>query len=68
MSKDIKIGDKVKLKYYRGKEEFGIYTLVALPYIEEKTGCTMVKATLPDCPGVFSFGIEYIIEVISEEE
>ena len=67
MSKDIKIGDKVKLKYYSGKEEFGIYTIVTLPYIEEKSGCTMVKATTPDCPGTFSFGIEYIVEVISEE-
>ena len=67
MSKDIKIGDKVKLKCYRGEKEFTIYTVVALPYVEEKSGCTMVKATTPDCPGTFSFGIEYIVEVISEE-
>ena len=66
MSKDIKIGDKVKLKCYRGEEEFAIYTVVVPPYVEEKSGCTMVKATTTDCPGTFSFGIEYIIEVVRE--
>ena len=67
MSKDIKIGDKVKLKCYRGEKEFVIYTIVAPPFIEEKSGNTMVKATISTCPGTFSFGVEYIVEVIHEE-
>lgn len=66
MNKDIKVGDKVKLKCYRGDEKFAIYTVVAPPFIQEKSGSTMVRTTTPDCPGTFIFCTEYIVEVIRE--
>ena len=67
MSKDIKIGDKVKLKCYRGEKDFAIYTVVALPYIEEKTKQLLVKTNAPGVPGHFIIPVVSIIEVISEE-
>tara|TARA_E500000178_G_C16976817_1_gene733762 strand:- start:630 stop:836 length:207 start_codon:yes stop_codon:yes gene_type:complete len=67
MSKDIKIGDKVKLKCYRGDKEYVYYTVVSLPFIEPKTKMPLIKTKADDIPGIFTIPVETIVEVISEE-
>ena len=66
MSKDIKIGDKIKLKCYRDNEEYVYYTVVELPLIEPKTKMPLVKAKADGVPGHFIIPVETIVEVISE--
>ena len=67
MSKDIKIGDKIKLKCYRGDEPFVYYEVVELPFIEPKTKQLLVKTKAPGVPGHFTIPVISIIEVISEK-
>ena len=67
MSKDIKIGDKIKLKCYRGDEPFLYYTVVELPFIETKSRTWLVKTKAPGVPGHFTVPVNTIVEVISEE-
>ena len=66
MSEDIKIGDKIKLKCYRGSEEYVYYTVVKLPFIEPKTKMLLVKTKADGVPGYFTIPVETIVEVISE--
>jgi len=64
---NIKIGDKIKLKCYRGNKEYVYYTVVDLPFIDPKTKLPLVKTKAPDVPGHFTIPVVNIIEVISEE-
>ena len=66
MNKDIKIGDKVKLKCYRGDKEFTYYTVISLPFIEPKTKMPLIKTKADGIPGCFTIPVEYIVEVIHE--
>ena len=67
MSKDIKIGDKVKLKCYRGDRPFVYYEVVELPYLEPKTKMFLVKTKANGVPGHFTVPVETIVEVVREE-
>ena len=67
MSKDIKIGDKVKIKCYRGNKEYSYYTVVELPFIEPKTKMPLIKTKVDGVPGHFTIPVETIVEVIREE-
>ena len=67
MSEDIKIGDKIKLKCYRGDKPYAYYTVVELPFIEPKTKKSLVKTKAPGVPGHFTIPVETIVEVIREE-
>ena len=67
MNKNIKVGDKIKLKCYRGNKEYVYYTVVDLPFIDPKTKLPLVKTKAPDVPGHFTIPVVKIIEVISED-
>ena len=67
MNKDIKIGDKVKLRCYRGEKEFVCYEVTELPYIEPMTKMPLVKTKAEGIPGNFTIPVETIVEVIREE-
>ena len=67
MNKDIKIGDKIKLKCYRGDKPYTYYTVVELPFIEPKTKKLLVKTKAGGVPGHFTVPVETIVEVIREE-
>ena len=67
MNVDIKIGDKIKLKCYRGNEKYVYYTVVELPFIEPKTKLPLVKTKALGVPGHFIIPVVSIVEVISEE-
>ena len=67
MSKDLKIGDKIKLQCFRGDQQFVYYEVVELPYIEPKTNMSLVKTKAKGVPGHFTIPVETIIEVISEK-
>jgi len=60
MSKDIKIGDKVKLKCYRGDKPYTYYTVVDLPFIEPKTKQPLVKTKAPGVPGSSSRAVSLL--------
>ena len=66
MNKDIKIGDKGKLKCYRGDKEFTYYTVISLPFIEPKTKMPLIKTKADGVPGHFTIPVETITEVIRE--
>ena len=67
MNKDIKIGDKVKLKCYRGDKPFVYYEVVELPFLEPKSKTCLVKTKAYGVPGHFTIPVRTIVEVISEK-
>jgi len=67
MKEDISVGDKIKLKCYRGNKEYVYYTVVELPFIEPKTKMPLVKTKADGVPGHFTIPVESIVEVIREE-
>jgi hypothetical protein len=64
---DIKIGDKIKLKCYRGDNEYTYYTVVDLPFLEPKSNRWLIKTKANGVPGHFTIPVISIIEVIHED-
>ena len=62
----INVGDRIKLKCFRGEEEFTYRVVVELPFIEPKSGQPMVKTKAAGVPGHFTIPVKSIVEVINE--
>lgn len=62
----IKVNDRIKIKLYRGEEEFGYYRVISQPYVEEKSGVIMIKVKHKNVPGHFTIPVSCILEVVDD--